>query len=260
MAQKAFLINRYERKYVVDEHKARAIRDMVRCHFDPDEYMPPLDSEGYPVYSLYLDSARLTLYQATAQGMMNRFKLRVRYYDDLDSSPVFFEVKQRLNQTVRKQRALVKRSSLARLLGGHTPSPNDLFKDSPGALRRLEKFCELRSKLRARGTLMVGYLREAFVDPNGTTNRVTFDRHLSASPFHPDKGLRTELTGVERQIPGVVLELKYEERLPAWMEELVRMFGLERQSVPKYGLSIEAFYEPDIRVIPGIELWKRVTA
>ena len=126
MAQKAFLINRYERKYIVDEHKALAIRDMVRCHFDPDEYMPPMDSEGYPVYSLYLDSPRLVLYQATAQGMMNRFKLRVRYYDDLDSSPVFFEVKQRLNQTVRKRRTAVKRPSLARLLGGHTPDPDDL--------------------------------------------------------------------------------------------------------------------------------------
>ena len=65
---------------------------------------------------------------------------------------------------------------------------------------------------------------------------------------------------LERQIPGVVLELKYEDRLPAWMQELVRMFGLETQSVPKYGLSIEAFYEPDIRVIPGIELWKLATA
>ena len=34
------------------------------------------------MYSLYLDAPTLTLYWQIAYGLKNRFKLRIRFYDD----------------------------------------------------------------------------------------------------------------------------------------------------------------------------------
>ena len=33
---------------------------------------------------------------------------------------------------------------------------------------------------------------------------------------------------------GVILELKFSDRFPVWMRDLVDVFGLQRRSVPKY--------------------------
>lgn len=239
----SYLPNRFERKYVVSEEKACDIRRFIQSHVEPDEFLTPGAPQGYPVYSLYLDSPMLSLYEATAQGMMNRFKLRIRYYDDSPQSPIFFEVKRRLNQVVKKLRVSVKRECMPHLLAGITPSKSDLA-DPRQDMYALAEFCRLRTQLRAIGTLIVGYNREAYLDPVAGKNRVTFDRYLRAKQFDPAKGLILDLDPVSPADPGVILELKYVDRFPEWMQQLIRTFGLERQSVPKYGWSIESIGEP----------------
>ena len=39
---------------------------------------------------------------------------------------------------------------------------------------------------------------------------------------------------------GVVLELKYNGRIPHWMQDLIASFGLQRQSFPKYVHCVDA--------------------
>jgi hypothetical protein len=255
---KGYLPNRYERKYVVSEQKARDIQQMIRSHVVPDTFLTPDMPRGYPVYSLYIDSPRLSLYEATAQGKMNRFKLRIRYYDDQPSSPIFFEVKRRLNQVVKKLRVGVKRQSMMRLLAGMTPTTADLYR--PGMdLYTLAEFCRLQTQLHAVGTLIVGYNREAYLDPSGK-NRVTFDRDLRAKRFDANTGLVLNLDPVVPADPGVILELKYVDRFPVWMQNLIRTFGLERQSVPKYGWSIESLGEPVVMTTVTRNMWKKVSS
>ena len=41
---------------------------------------------AYPTHSIYLDGPGYPLYTATIQGHNNRFKLRVRYYTEKDTS------------------------------------------------------------------------------------------------------------------------------------------------------------------------------
>lgn len=247
---KSYLPNRYERKYVVSEDVAIQIRRIISAHVQPDEFLTPDKPRGYPVYSLYLDSPRLSLYEATAQGLMNRFKLRIRYYDDRPGSPIFFEVKRRLNQVVKKLRVGVKRQSLMRLLAGAAPTQADLFRISTHGstgqdMYALTEFCRLRTQLRGIGTLIVGYNREAFLDPTGK-NRVTFDRDLRAKQFDPKQGLILDLDPVVPEDPGVIVELKYVDRFPLWMQNIIRTFRLERQSVPKYGWSVQSIGEPSV--------------
>jgi len=246
MTALSYLPSRYERKYLVSDAKARAIREAILHRVKPDEYLVgDAAVGGYPVYSLYLDCPRLSLYEATAQGLLNRFKLRIRFYDEDPEHPVFFEIKRRIHQVIQKQRATVRRSSVERLLAGSMPVPEDL---EPGlgdkrSFVDLQEFCRLRASLSAVGTLIVGYDREAYIDPVRGSTRVTFDRRLRASRFDPTRGLTTDAPLIETEEQGVILELKYVDRLPTWMQHLIRDFGLERQSIPKYGWSVEAFGE-----------------
>ena len=114
--------SRREIKYLVREDTALAVRAFVSCYLEPDEFALGRVDNSYPVHSLYLDSNNLDTYRASfEQGMRNRFKLRIRYYDDDPASPVFFEVKRRINEGILKQRARVRRDAVHALLMGESP-------------------------------------------------------------------------------------------------------------------------------------------
>src|SRR5512132_1456784 len=93
-------LQRFELKYLVSEPIARAMRQFVRCYLRPDEFAAESPDFSYAVHSLYLDSPDLCLYGATNGGERNRFKLRVRFYDDGPDAPVFFEIKRRCNESI----------------------------------------------------------------------------------------------------------------------------------------------------------------
>jgi len=59
-----------------------------------------------------LDNPGLSLCHATIDGVKNRFKLRIRFYDHVESNPVFFEIKRRVNDVILKERAAVRRASV----------------------------------------------------------------------------------------------------------------------------------------------------
>jgi len=236
----SYLPNRFERKYVISEQKAAMIRSLIHNHVEPDEYLTPEWPNGYPVYSLYLDSPQLSLYDATARGMKNRFKLRIRYYDDSPDGPIFPEIKRRIDQVIRKKRVGIKRERITDLLSGALPDRSALL-NSKQDFGALQEFCQLARSLNAIPTLIVGYNREAYIDSITGTCRVTFDRNIRARSFNEFEGLTTTLQPMRHQDPGVILEMKYVDRLPQWMQRIVHQFGLERQSVPKYGWSVESF-------------------
>lgn len=45
----------------------------------------------------------------------NRFKLRIRFYDDIPASPAFLETERRLTDVIRKERAALRREGIYRL-------------------------------------------------------------------------------------------------------------------------------------------------
>lgn len=245
MNPKSFLANRFERKYLISERRAEAVRNCLLPHVQADAYLTPDLLRGYPVYSLYLDSPDLALYQAAAQGMKNRFKLRLRYYDEEPDSPLFCEIKRRLDQVVRKQRVGVRKQALMDVLAGR-PVPDDLLLKPGEGRRDLDEFLRLTRALSARPTLIVGYNRQAYLDLRSGNSRITFDRDLCAAAFRPSRGLTTRLSPVRTRQGRVILEIKYTDRLPAWIQDMIRRFELERQSIPKYGWSVEEFGEPDV--------------
>jgi SPX domain protein involved in polyphosphate accumulation len=232
--------NRREFKYIVSESTAAGIRDFVRFHLIPDEYADPNNYNSYWIHSLYLDNPSLTLCNATLEGLKNRFKLRIRFYDDKSDDPVFFEVKSRVNDVILKERCAVHRASVDRLLHSPWAERSDLVKYNPKNLASLQRFLDLQNKLKAEGKVFVTYMREAYVSPHDDSVRVTFDRNLSSAPYN--KELRVEpLPGwVQPKVDGVVLELKFTDRFPGWMGDLTRTFGLVRGTMAKYVYCVQS--------------------
>ena len=84
---------RREIKYIITEDLALAVRSYLSSYLEPDEFAAGKPDNSYQVHTLYLDSNHLATYRAANDGDRNRFKLRIRYYDDSDYSPVCFEIK-----------------------------------------------------------------------------------------------------------------------------------------------------------------------
>jgi len=239
---------RFEYKYLVTEAQAQVIRGYACAYLAPDGHTDAALGNTYPVYSLYLDSGGLALYYSSRGGNKNRFKLRVRCYDDCPDTPVFFEVKTRRGDAVGKRRACVRRDAVARLLGSFCPSSSDLAVRSAEVCGAAHRFCELGAALMARPTAQVRYVREAYVDRDGGPLRVTMDREIAC--------LRADRPMVEAGGAGwvalrnrwVVLEIKFTDTFPLWAREMVEALGLTRTSSAKYVQSVDALMNAAIAV------------
>jgi hypothetical protein len=237
MAHDRLQTQRFELKYLVSEQTARAIRQFVRCHLEPDEFAATLPNYSYPVHSLYLDSPDLMTYQAVQCGEKNRFKLRIRYYSDQDES-VYFEIKRRTNEVISKVRAKVRRDAVQGLLQGEPPQLRHLAKPDGRQIVALQEFCRLMHRLQATPRSHVAYSREAWMSPANNSMRVTFDRAVHCEPEFGG-GLLTRLGDAVTPFDAkVVLELKFVNRLPSWCHEMVRVFGLVRGGAPKYAQGV----------------------
>ena len=239
---------RYELKYVLDEQRAAAVARFAGMYLRPSSYNRAGSDRGYPVISLYLDSRDFRFYRQAATGLKNRIKLRIRFYDGDWDHPAFLEVKRRVNDVICKDRAMITREGVRKFLSEGWPTPShwpDFSTLVPGKSRpdAYNLFWSLANRVRAQGIVYVSYMRQAFESPDDEELRVTFDRQVSATVYDgtgrltvPNRGMRMTFGQVPYCLPrsAVILELKFNERAPAWMFEMVRLFNLERQAVCKY--------------------------
>lgn len=234
MSQDKLQAQRFELKYILSEDVALAVRDFVSSYLQIDEFGATLPNLSYPVHSLYLDSPDMKLYRSTINGDKNRFKLRLRFYENRADAPVFFEIKRRMNNTISKQRGGVRRDGVDGLLAGHLPNPSHLVSKEPKQLLALQNFCRLLANLDATPKAHIAYLREAWISRYDNSVRVTLDRDVRCDP-EPSARLSTQMVQPVTVFGNkVVLELKFTNRFPDWFKELVRIFGLMQCGAAKY--------------------------
>src|SRR5687768_6693065 len=176
MSQDKLQAQRFELKYIISEDVALAVRDFVSCYLECDEFGATLPNLSYPVHSLYLDSDNLSTYRATINGDKNRYKLRLRFYEDRPDAPVFFEVKSRTNNTISKKRGGVRRDVVELILNGHLPTPTELISKDPKNLAAIQYFCRLMHDIGAKPKAHIAYQREAWISRFDNSVRVTLDR------------------------------------------------------------------------------------
>ena len=225
--------SRFELKYLIDETVAHRVRDFVRSYLNMDEYSVGRPNFSYPVHSLYLDSDNLEIYWRTVNGDKNRYKLRLRYYSDKPSTPVFFEIKRRMKDVIMKQRGGVKHDAVPLILSGHLPDESQMITKDPGSLVAVQRFSDLMVGIQAKPKSHIYYKREAYVSDNDEV-RVTMDRDVFSEP-HLKPTAKVKMSKPVHSYAGfVILELKYTNRFPNWFRDLVRMAETMQCGAAKY--------------------------
>lgn len=231
--------SRFECKYFVPRETAEELRSVVAQYMAPDRYCrPDRDPPHYLVLSLYLDDPGLSLYRGTTEGLMNRYKLRLRSYEDRADAPVYFEIKSRRNDTVHKKRAAVKRRNWESIVGGLAPIPDDLVSPERGDYEGLVDFAARMTGRAAEPVCYIRYRRQAFSLGGERTLRITLDWDLVARDAS-DRDFRLDGDGwrpvdLDTGFEAVILEIKFHDSFPGWIGELIRSFSLHRTAIPKY--------------------------
>ncbi len=245
---------RYELKYVIEEARAVAVADFVSSYMRPSDFNGDGPVRGHPVVSLYMDSPDCFFYHQAYTGHKNRMKLRIRFYDDDWSRPAFLEIKRRASDVICKDRAMITREGVRQILSEGWPAqpfwPQDAWlihgKKRQDVSDDFWRFANLK---RARGMIYVSYIREIWEAPDDDELRVTFDRYVRGSTYDGSGRLSLPRYGWRPYMPpymapfrddNVVLELKFDDKAPKWMFDLVRIFNLQRIPVCKYTACIYA--------------------
>ena len=240
-------MQRLEYKYQISESLALAVRSFVCSHLELDEYGANQPDNSYTIHSLYLDSRDLKTYWDTINGDKNRYKLRLRYYSEDPGSPVFFEVKRRVNDAILKQRGGVRRKAVDDLLAGHLPEPEHLLTAQAKQYVALQRFSQLMLSIQARPKAHVCYRREAWVSTHDNSVRVTMDREVRVAPEFTSR-LQTSMGDHVMPFDGmVILELKFTGRFPNWFRDLTEALGLFRTSAAKYADGLALLGEERMR-------------
>lgn len=246
---------RYELKYLIPASLKQPIRDFISSYLELDAFAKISSDYAYTIHSVYLDSPSLRTHRATQSGDRNRFKLRIRYYDDKPESSVFLEVKRRNGEVIHKSRCMVARHALSSVLSGDTSSLR--AKD----IEVYTNFSHMMRQLQAAPRAYVAYKREAWVSPHDNSVRVTMDSDVMVEPkfdLTPQTATKNPVSPFGEQI---VLELKYTARYPEWFRGLVHRFHLMQSGGPKYSAGVILYGEQQFMRHAGTSFeWTTETA
>ena len=227
--------NRFELKYLLTLQQAELFKTALKAYLKPDEH-----SDGhYALTSLYYDSPNLRCYWEKVDGVKFRRKLRIRRYETgktlLPETPVFVEIKQRIDRVTQKRRVILPYADALRLC-----NQREIPEHAPDDRATIEEIYAFTWQYNLRPASIVRYLRQAFVGSDYDLGlRVTFDTDLTAQtkPLQLDAPPDGML-----MLPAnfTVMEIKVNERIPYWLTELVAAHNLQMVRVSKYCKSIEA--------------------
>lgn len=180
----------------------------------------------YRIRSLYFDNIRDKVLMEKINGINEREKFRIRFYND-DHSFIRLEKKSKINGLCNKISESISKNECKRILNRDI----DFLKVSNKGL-----FVELYSKMKwdlLRPKTIVDYTREAYVYPVGNV-RITFDKNIRTGIHSKnlfDKDLPT-INSVDNRY--IVLEVKYDEFLPAIIQDIIQTNDRRAQSISKY--------------------------
>ena len=227
---KANLISRYEIKYQLNYSQRKAFFDRISGILIPD--INNRDVNGYGNYSVYYDSPRQRYNNEKTESLALRTKPRLRVYkrlSDLEPVAYFFELKHRIDSKVAKERVAIGMEDANILLDSIHIDEENIEARSPV----LSKFYYLARRFDLRPVLCVFYHRQAYTSKFFPGLRITFDSFVSGCT-------RTILDNEPNNFTPIlphhysVVEIKYNDRIPNWVSQVVNSIEMQQVSVSKY--------------------------
>ena len=220
---------RHEHKYIITPMIYKIISDRLSIFLPHDSNSN--DDGTYRISSLYFDDIYGTAYSEKHDGIANRQKFRIRCYNNRDTQ-IKLECKGKLNSYVYKESELITRKQYDRILHG------DLTFLYHSDSKLLHRFYQQARSRALSPNVVVDYSREAFISPLGNT-RITFDTNLKASTLEHDLFSENQMLMSALDQNNIVMEVKYDEYLPPYLNDLISGQGIILQPVSKYILCLD---------------------
>ena len=238
--------NRFELKYILTLQQAEQFKKGLRNYLVPDEHGN--NNGRYALTSLYYDSPSLRCYWEKENGLKFRRKLRLRRYETgeiiTEETPVFLEIKQRVDRVTQKRRAVLPYGEALRLCNDRQMPESYAPEDK----EVIEEIFVFLWQYNLRPVNIIRYDRQAFMGTEYDIGlRVTFDTSLSfqTHPLH----LHERPSPIPMLSPNLtVMEIKVNERIPYWLTNMIAAQNLQLIRVSKYCRGIEA--AQDMPVVP----------
>ena len=215
---------RHELKYLITPAELSVLRSVLK----PVMQLDPNGDENneYIIRSLYFDTINDDALEEKIAGVGNRKKYRIRIYNFSDKV-IKLECKSKYGDLISKQSVSIPRELAEQLIAG-----------DPEGLQRMrhpllhDVFREMRTRL-LRPAVIVDYVREAYIHPAEEV-RITFDKQLRTGLYSKDIFNPNLPTYPVFDDPVEVLEVKYDEFLPTYLQSILSGVTAQRSAVSKY--------------------------
>lgn len=215
---------RHEWKHEISHADMLILRQRLRAVMDPDPHA--IDGK-YWIRSLYFDNAADKALREKLDGVNNREKFRIRYYNH-DPSLIHLEKKSKQNGLGAKAQATLTTEEAQCIADGQL----DWMRDADRPLVR-----ELYEKMMAQGLrprTIVDYTREPFVYRPGNV-RVTLDYDIRTGLRSTDF-LNPDCVTVPAGDSPIILEVKWDAFLPSLIRDLVQLESRHVTAFSKYAI------------------------
>ncbi|HLP15013.1 MAG TPA: polyphosphate polymerase domain-containing protein [Bacteroidota bacterium] len=234
---------RCEYKYYLERRHLDNLRKDILPFLTYDRYTQHLKKKEYTVRSIYFDSNDFAIYNEKLDGIRDRNKYRIRGYNQLrEDSRVFLEIKRKEVDRVSKDRAPLYYRNLDAFL---KTKQYDLLLSPDDATQAAEAKASARNFLYYFFTLhlqpvsLINYEREAFECRFGTGLRITFDKNIRTRIVRSTSDLFVDEPMVNTFEDIIVLEIKFNKIVPAWVPSVMNRYNIIQDSISKYSGSID---------------------
>ena len=215
---------RHEWKHEINYADMVVLRHRLRAVMQRDKNA--VDGK-YFIRSLYFDNAADKALREKLDGVNNREKFRIRYYNH-DTNLIHLEKKSKHNGLGCKETAELTAAEAQSIVDGSW----EWMKDSDRPLVR-----ELYAKMRSQGLrpkTIVDYVREPFVYAPGNV-RVTLDYDIRTGLGAVDF-LNPDCVTIPAGNYPIILEVKWDAFLPGIIRDIVQLEGRHTSAFSKYAI------------------------
>ena len=215
---------RHELKYHITPAELTVLRGVLA----PVMQLDPNGNENneYHIRSLYFDTINDDALEEKIAGVGNRKKYRIRIYNFSDKV-IKLECKSKYGDLISKQSVSIPRELAEQLIAG-----------DPDGLQRMrhpllhDVYREMRTRL-LRPAVIVDYVREAYIH-QAEEVRITFDKQVRTGLHSVDMFNPQIPTYPVFDDPVEILEVKFDEFLPSYLQSILSGVTAQRSAISKY--------------------------
>ena len=226
MKEKQPMKLRHEYKFSINGADDYIVSNRLRKLFKQDEFADEFGN--YRVSSLYFDTPNDKALRQKLDGVSEREKFRIRYYND-DLSFIRLEKKIKKAHLNAKFNTMLSKDDVEKIIKGDI----DFLLHSKDALK-IELYSKMRGQL-LKPISIVTYEREAFQYIPGNV-RITVDRNVRTT-LSPKHFLDVDAVHMDVERDFTIFEVKYDNFLPEIVKLAVQIPDRQARENSKYALS-----------------------